>query len=128
MPQRPIIVHVQESLDEGDARVTVTLSFEEEEFSGQAIGAVEESARPRLVGEATLRAIERVAHDAIILDLSAIATQELGTVRIALAQVDVTNLSERFVGSALIRENDPSLATVRAVLDALNRRIALLDA
>jgi len=128
MPQRPIIVHVQESLDEGDARVTVTLSFEEEEFSGQAIGAVEESARPRLVGEATLRAIERVAHDAIILDLSAIATQELGTVRIALAQVDITNLSERFVGSALIRENDPSLATVRAVLDALNRRIALLDA
>ncbi|HZJ47758.1 MAG TPA: hypothetical protein VFD97_01830 [Acidimicrobiia bacterium] len=128
MPERPVIVHVQESLEDGDARVTVTLSWEEEEFSGQAIGETDASARPRLVGEATLRAIEQVAHDAISLDLSAVATQELGDVRIALAQVDISNFGERFVGSALIREDDPSLATVRAVLDALNRRISLLDA
>jgi len=128
MRERPVIVHVQESLEDGDARVTVTLSWEDEEFSGQAIGAIGDSALPRLVGEATLHAIEKVAHDAITLDLSAVATQELGDVRIALAQVDITNLSERFVGSALIRDDDPSLATVRAVLDALNRRISLLDA
>ncbi|NOY55174.1 MAG: hypothetical protein GXP34_04225 [Actinobacteria bacterium] len=128
MRERPVIVHVQESLEDGDARVTVTLSWEDEEFSGQAVGATADAARPRLVGEATLHAIEKVAHDAITMDLSAVATQELGDVRIALAQVDITNLSERFVGSALIRDDDPSLATVRAVLDALNRRISLLDA
>lgn len=127
MSERPVIVHVQESFDGSDARVTVTLAWEDEEYSGQAVGIAEPVARPRLVGEATLRAVEQVAHEAIVLDLSAVATQDLGSVRVALAQVDITNLDERFVGSALVREDDPSLATVRAVLDALNRRIALLD-
>lgn len=124
--ERPAIVHIQESIDGSDARITVTLAWQDEEFVGQALGSAEFELRPRLVGEATLNAIEHVAHDMIGLELSAVATQELGDVRIALAQVDITTLGERLVGSALVREDDPSLATVRAVLDALNRRIALI--
>jgi len=73
-----------------------------------------------------LSAIQHAAHDALVLDLAAVATQELGIARIALAQVDIGNMEERLVGSALIRNDDPSLATVRAVLDALNRRLSLL--
>ena len=126
MRSRPAIVHIQESLEGNDAAVTVTLSWEDEEFTGRAVGEPDEVHRPRLVGEATLSAIQHAAHDALILDLAAVATQELGIARIALAQVDIRNMEERLVGSALIRNDDPSLATVRAVLDALNRRLSLL--
>ncbi|MFZ0492985.1 MAG: hypothetical protein WAM81_07270 [Acidimicrobiia bacterium] len=127
MRSRPAIVQIQESLEGSDAAVTVTLSWEDEEFSGRAVGNPDDTHRPRLVGEATLSAIQHAAHDALVLDLAAVATQELGVARIALAQVDIRNMDERLVGSALIRDDDPSLATVRAVLDALNRRLALLD-
>ena len=126
MRSRPAIVQIQESLDGADAAVTVTLSWEDEEFSGQAVGSPDATARPRLVGEATLSAIQHAAHDALVLDLAAIATQELGIARIALAQVNIKNMDEHLVGSALIRDDDPSLATVRAVLDALNRRLSTL--
>jgi hypothetical protein len=126
MRSRPAIVHIQESVDGDDAAVTVTLSWEDEEFSGQAVGSPEPTARPRLVGEATLSAIQHAAHDSLVLDLAAIATQELGVARVAVAQVHIRNMDERLVGSALIRDDDPSLATVRAVLDALNRRLSLL--
>lgn len=127
MRSRPAIVHITESLDGGDAAVTVTLSWEDEEFTGSATGSPDPIHRPRLVGEATLRAIQHAAHDSLLLDLTAVATQELGVARVALAQIDIRNMEERLVGSALIRDDDPSLATVRAVLDALNRRLTLLD-
>jgi len=103
MRSRPAIVHIQESVDGDDAAVTVTLSWEDEEFSGQAVGSPEPTARPRLVGEATLSAIQHAAHDSLVLDLAAIATQELGVARVAVAQVHIRNM-----------------------LDALNRRLSLL--
>jgi hypothetical protein len=127
MRSRPAIVHIQESLEGGDASVVVTLSWEDEEFTGRSSGSSDSTHRPRLVGEATLDAIQHAAHDSLVLDLAAVATQELGIARVALAQIDIRNMEERLVGSALIRDDDPSLATVRAVLDALNRRLALLD-
>jgi hypothetical protein len=127
MQSRPAIIQIHETVEGQDARVTVTLAWEDEEFSGVAVGSADTVSRPRLVGEATLHAIEHAAHDAIQLDLTAVATQELGVARVALAQVDMIDVDERFVGSALIRDDDPSMATVRAVLDALNRRLGLLD-
>jgi len=51
MRSRPAIVHIQESLEGNDAAVTVTLSWEDEEFTGRAVGKPDEIHRPRLVGE-----------------------------------------------------------------------------
>ena len=56
-------------------------------------------------------------------DLTAVATTDLGPVKVALAQVRDGAWSDYLVGSALVREADPSIATAKAVLDALNRRI-----
>ncbi len=125
--ERPVIVNVHEAVDGDDARVSVVLDFREEEITGSAVGPADPAARPRLVGEATLDAVERAINNVVHLDLAAIATQELGPIRIALAQVDIAALDETFVGSALIREDNPSLATVRAVLDAINRRLSRED-
>ena len=79
--------------------------------------------RPRLVGEATLRAVERVTEGRLVLDLTAVATTDLGDARIAMAQVRTGQSTDSLVGSAMIRENDPSKATARAVLDAINRKL-----
>jgi len=57
--------------------------------------------------------------------LLAIATTTFGEVRIALAQVRLDG-SEVLVGTAVERDDGPSSAAVKAVLDAVNRRLALL--
>ena len=82
------------------------------------------SARPRIVGEATLRAVEAVTGGRLQLTLDAIATTDLGESRVAMAQVGLVGSPEPLVGSALVQTSDSATATVKAVLDALNRRMA----
>lgn len=78
-----------------------------------------------MVGEATLRAIEHLAGGLSEFDLSAVATSDLGPVRIALAQVRESGWSDYLIGSSLVRDGDSATATAKAVLDAVNRRLTL---
>ena len=55
----------------------------------------------------------------------AVATQELGPVSIALAQVRL-DTDEMMVGTSIIGEGDGEHAAVRAVMDAVNRRLGLI--
>jgi hypothetical protein len=124
MTERPAIVRIRE-VDEPDrARVSIVLSWHDEEFVGEAVGPLDWSARPRLVGEATLRAVEKVTNNTISMSLAAVATTDLGSAQIAVAQVRLDGTEEALVGSAMLGETDQSAATVKAVLDALNRRLA----
>lgn len=126
MSERPAIIQISEAVEGDDARVMITLSWADTSFTGEAIGSSDADHRARLVGEATLRAVERVAEGRFHLDLEAVATQDLGVVQVALAQVTLTETGESLVGSALVSEHDPSAATVKAILDAINRRLASL--
>ncbi len=121
MPARPAIVRLDESAEETTSRVRVTLEWGEDRYSGEASGDLGEESRPRLIGEATLRAVERVSSGGLRLELAAIATTDLGAARIALAQVRIRDTSHVLVGTALVDEMDPGMATVKAVLDAINR-------
>lgn len=123
MRQRPAIIKIEETSVGNDASCTVILSYADAEFRGSSIGSGEPNGRPRIIGEATLRAVEAVIDGAIGLSLEAVALSDVGDVMVALAQVGVAGSSEMLVGSAMVKENDPSKATVKAVLDALNRRI-----
>ncbi len=124
MSERPAIIQVSESVDGEDARVMITLSWADMSFTGEAIGSSAANHRARLIGEATLKAVERVTEGRLHLDLDAVATQDLGVVQVALAQVTLVETGESLVGSALVGEHDPSAATVKAILDAINRRLA----
>lgn len=124
MSERPAIIRISESVQGEDARVMITLEWADTAYSGEAVGASGEEHRARLVGEATLDAVEKVTQGRIHLDLQAVATQDLGLVQVALAQVSLTDTGESLVGSALVSEHDPSAATVKAILDAINRRLA----
>lgn len=124
MEERPAIVSIQESEDSGHTRVVITLEWHDATFAGEAIGQSDWTYRPRLVGEATLRAVEGVTDSRVKLSLAAIATTALGDAQVAMAQVMMDGETEPLVGSALLGTNDEAAATVKAVLDALNRRIS----
>ncbi len=121
MRERPAIVRLDEAVDDGEARISVALEWGEDSYVGSSEGQADPDLRPRLVGEATLRAVEAVASGRLQLSLEAVATTELGPTRIATAQIRIVGTEHLLVGSALLSEADPSLATVKAVLDAINR-------
>lgn len=123
-PERAAIVGIQESSQDGEARATITLTYHDAEYQGHAVGSAAVSARPRIVGEATLRAVEAVTNGRLQLTLDAIATTDLGDSRVAMAQVGLAGSNEPLVGSALVQTSDSATATVKAVLDALNRRMS----
>ena len=124
MSQRPAILAIEQDADGDDVRVTITLDYRDRHHYGQAIGLADPPHRPRLAAEAALQAVESLSGNTLDLELLAVATAALGDTQIALAQIRLTGIGEDvLVGSALIRENDPSLAAVRAVMDALNRRL-----
>ena len=123
MSNRPAIVQIDEHTTDEETTVTISLSWQDEHFFRNATGSPDESSRARLVGEATLRAVEEVTERRISLQLEAVATTELGETQIAMAQVLMDGVPVPLVGSALLTEHDATAATVRAVLDALNRRL-----
>lgn len=123
MTERPAIVSIKESEEGDDIRVSISLTWKDDEFTGEASGPSGWSYRPRLIGEATLRAVEAVTGNTVKLGLAAIATTPLGSAQVAMAQVTMDGADEPLVGSALIGTNDEAAATVKAVLDAINRRL-----
>ncbi len=126
MSDRPVIIAIEEEADASDARVTITLDWRDQRHFGQALGEADPIHRPRLAAEATLRAVEELTGDQVPMDLLAVATADLGEMRVALAQVQLGEAKEVLVGTALVADTEPSLAAVRAVMSALNRRLGLL--
>ncbi len=114
-------MHLDERVDGDHARVVLTLTWGDDHYAGQADGDGDPEHRPRLVGEATLRAVEAVTGKSIHLELEAVATTSLGPIRVAMAQVRIADSGQMLVGNAVVDEDDPSLATVKAILDAINR-------
>jgi hypothetical protein len=120
---RPAIIGVHEIPEGTRTTVAVTLRWHNDEYVGTATGPAAPSARLRLVGEATLRASEAiVAEDALALDAIGAPGIGMRTVIIAVVVSTGTRGEEVSVGSAL-SSGDDSEAAVRAVLDAVNRRI-----
>ena len=124
-PQRPFLAPLEQTQDGDRVRVDVTIGFAGEVHKGTAEGTADTQHRARVVGEATLRAIEHLAGGLSALDLSAGATSDLRPVRIALAQVRESGWSDYMIGSSLVRDGDSATATAKAVLDAVNRRLTL---
>ena len=119
---RPAIVSIEDDLSGDDARVTVRLDWADQAYYGQAIGTSGE--RVRLAGEAALDAVTRMVSGGLDLELLAVATTDLGAASIALAQVRLGD--DELIGGALQGEVDAGLAAVRAVMDAINRRLELV--
>lgn len=124
METRAVIADITHADEDAGAIVTITLDVAGVHHRGAAVGSGDARERPRLVGEAALRAVEAMTGGAVHLDLLAIATAGIGDALVAVAQVRLEPFEEVLVGSALLREGDDgSWAAARAVMDALNRRL-----
>ena len=125
---RPSILDIAETAEGNHLEISVSLGWHSEVFRGAATGPQSLETRPRLVGEATLRALEQALNGDVALALSNIDNVTVGPRTIALAVVVmVTNGEERtLIGSAMVG-TDPSAAAVRAVLDGVNRLVPNLS-
>jgi hypothetical protein len=125
-PPRAALTRVTETPNGTRTTIEVTLRHEDAEHVGSATGPAVASARLRLVGEATIDAIERTFTSIPPIALDAIAATAIGTREVIVAIV--VNAGTRGgedlnVGSAIATGNHDD-AAVKAVLNALNRRIA----
>ena len=123
---RPALVGVKEDPIGSRVDVRVTLGWQNEEHVGRAHGPTAASARLRLIGEATFAAVESLDPDAPPLALDAIGESSIGMRTVVTAIVVTTNDrsgEETSVGSVL-GQGDLADAAVKAVLDALNRRLS----
>lgn len=105
----------------------ITLSQGSVAATGRADGTATQSGVQRAVAHATLHAVEELLGETVRFELEAIEATATGQVRTVL--VTVTMLtgagSERLTGVAGIRD-DVRQATIRATLDAVNRRVEML--
>lgn len=126
---RAALLKIEESPNGTRTTIEVTLRHEDAEHVGTATGPAVISARLRLVGEATINAIEKSFPAMPPVALDAISRTPVGQSSVVVAVVvsagdrGAENLN---VGSAVVT-NDPDGASVRAVLNALNRRLGNLS-
>lgn len=121
---RPVVLDIAQ-LSEGDkVTITVTLSWHQQLYAGEASGPAAAATKLRLVAEAALSALAKALNDQVALAIAAVDTPTVGGRQVAIAQVVMVAEGEEkmVVGSALVGP-DPAQAVVRAVLDALNRQV-----
>lgn len=125
--ERPAVLEIKEVPQGSRINATVTLGWQGEVFVGEAGGPAASATRLRMVGEATLQALEQAIGGETGLALAALEVVSVGGRDVAVAQVVVVSGGEErtTVGSALAG-HDPSQSAVRAVLDALNRYVPQL--
>lgn len=126
---RAALTRISETPNGTRTAIEVTLRHDDAEHIGSAVGPAVASARLRLVGEATIDAIERTFATMPPIALDAITVTAVGPRRVVVAitvSAGTTGGEDLSVGSAVSTGNDDD-AAVKAVLNALNRRVSNLQ-
>ncbi len=124
---RPVFTNMEVSNEVAETTAEITLEWRGRVWHGTATGPADESHRQRLVGEAALDAVHKLCEPGITLDLTGVAATDLGGLTMAVAQVEMHPSGNRYSGSAIARNGSVEDATVRAVLDAMNRSLTLME-
>ena len=123
-PPRPAITSIMVRTAGTESEAVVSLATGGHVFEGRVVGPGAASQRPRLVAQATLRALDELLGTIAEVESAAVVTVGAREVAVTVLSVMVPRTGEQVVtGSALLR-GDESDAVARAVLDALNRRLA----
>jgi hypothetical protein len=125
---RMAIGSIQSQLEGRRATIRITLSSGGEEATGFAEGSSAAATRLRLLASATLDALRQLDDAAEAVELEDASLARVGghdVVLVTLVHVDPPH-EHQLIGAALAR-HQPDAAAVRAVLDAVNRRLSHLD-
>jgi hypothetical protein len=118
---------IQSQLEGRRTTIRVTLSTGGREATGFAEGSSAAATRLRLLASATLDALRQLVDAADALELEDASIARVGGHDVAvvtLVHVDPPH-EDVLIGAVLARQS-PDSATVRAVLDAVNRRLSYL--
>lgn len=107
--------------------ISVKLQLKDATYEGKCDGKIGLEGRSRLVAKATLDAIRLVVGSDWQFHLEDVEILSLGRSRVAVAcfKIDMGRGDETFCGSAIMSTSEDQ-ACVRAVLDAVNRRLGNL--
>lgn len=124
---RPKLVSVKHEISGRKAWVEVVLEYKGEEYIGSEQGPISRSGSLRLVAMAALAALEKMIPDGYSLALEDITALNLGRDMAVIVSIAILSLrgDENLVGCSLVR-GDERETIVRAVLDAVNRRLGFL--
>jgi hypothetical protein len=121
---RPVIQEIAVRTTGTEAEAEVSLSFGGNTFTGTATGSGAASQRPRLVAQATLIALTDLLGLPAHVESASVVDTGIKPVALVVLSVSVPRLGPQSLsGSAVIR-GDEAEAVARAVLAALNRRLA----
>lgn len=128
LSDRTTLRHVAAEANGLRSLVRVTLVNQDREAIGFAEGSVASSARHRLVGAATIDALRQLLPAAECCDIDTAQILRVGTEDVAVVTVAFVLASAEHLlsGSAVVRRHDEAAAIARAVLDATNRRLAIV--
>lgn len=106
------------------AECTVTLNYEEEEYSVTEKGIKTLSNQRKIIADTTMRVIEKILGQASIFEVIDVIVTENHRVTFVSVLISILNngIEETMVGSAVVK-NDLNEAIVKASLSAINRRI-----
>ena len=121
---RPLIASISIRTAGSEADASVVVSTGEESYEGRSIGPSTMSHRHTLVARATLDAVAELLGLPAEIEFATVTPMGNRRMAACVIQVAVPRVGELVLtGSALVR-SDEADAVARAVLDALNRRLA----
>ncbi|HXR41427.1 MAG TPA: hypothetical protein VN738_03405 [Acidothermaceae bacterium] len=121
---RPVIASISIRTAGSEADASVVVSTGEESYEGRSIGPSTMSHRHTLVARATLDAVAELLGLPAEIEFATVTPMGNRRMAACVIQVAVPRVGELVLtGSALVR-SDEADAVARAVLDALNRRLA----
>ena len=122
--RRPVISRMQLVSSGLDVTALVSLTYQDDTVRGESTGTATQSGVHRAVATAALKAVEQLVETKARFEVDHVEVTPAGRDR--TVHVIVTMVSEagtdRLSGSAVVRE-DVRQATIRAALDAVNRRL-----
>ena len=126
-PARPRIGAIETQTAELRSTIRVHLTMSDDEVVGFAEGSVAAAARPRLVATATIDALRQLERAADCLDVDSAQCVRVGADDVAVVTIVLVEppREHRLTGSAIVHQHADD-AIVRAVLDAVNRRLPYL--
>ena len=106
------------------AECTVTLGYEEEEYSATQSGIKTASNKRKIIADTTLKAVEKILGQASVFDIQDVIINNSGNVSFVsvLVNMILNGNEEIMIGSAIIK-SDINEAIAKATLDAINRRL-----
>ena len=122
--RRPVISRMQLVSSGLEVTATVALIYQDAVVRGESTGTATQSGVHRAVATAALRALEQLVDAKARFEVDQVEVSPNGRDRTVLVAVTMVSGggTDRLTGTAVVRE-DVRQATIRAALDAVNRRL-----